>query len=50
VLVAPVVASGQVSLMLYAHGRKHGRIERAAVTRMERVCSALADTLVRLAG
>jgi hypothetical protein len=50
VLVAPVVAAGQVSLMLYAHGRKHGRIERASVARMEHVCSALADTLVRLAG
>jgi hypothetical protein len=50
VLVAPVVAAGQVSLMLYAHGRKQGRIEKSAVGRMEHVCSALANTLVRLAG
>jgi hypothetical protein len=50
VLVAPVVAGGQVSLLLYAHGRKHGRIERFAINRMEHVCSALASTLVRLAG
>lgn len=49
-LVAPVVAGGQVSLLLYAHGRNHGRIEKSAVARMEHVCSALANTLVRLAG
>jgi hypothetical protein len=50
VLVAPVVASGQVSLLLYAHGRNHGRMEKSAVSRMEHVCAALANTLVRLAG
>ena len=50
VLVAPVVAGGQVSLLLYAHGRKHGRMEKFAVSRMEHVCSALANTLMRLAG
>jgi hypothetical protein len=50
VLVAPVVAGGQVSLLLYAHGRKHGRIEKFAINRMDHVCSALANTLVRLAG
>lgn len=49
-LVAPVVAGGQVSLLLYAHGRKHGRIERFAVARLEHVCSALGNTLMRLAG
>jgi hypothetical protein len=49
-IVAPVVAGRQVSLLLYAHGRKHGRIEKFAVERMEHVCSALANTLVRLAG
>jgi hypothetical protein len=49
-VVAPVVAGGQVALLLYAHGRKHGRIEKFAVERMEHVCSALANTLVRLAG
>jgi hypothetical protein len=49
-LVAPVVAGGQVSLLLYAHGRKNGRIEKFAVARMEHVCAALANTLVRLAG
>lgn len=50
VLVAPVVAGGQVSLLLYAHGRKQGRIEKFAVARMEHVCSALGNTLMRLAG
>jgi len=50
VLVAPVIAGGQVSLLLYAHGRKHGRIDKLAVDRMEHVCSALANALVRLAG
>lgn len=50
VLVSPVVAGGQVSLLLYAHGRKHGRIEKFAVARMEHVCSALGNTLMRLAG
>lgn len=50
ILVAPVVAGGQVSLLLYAHGRKHGRIEKFALSRMEHVCSALGNTLVRLAG
>ncbi len=49
-LVAPVVTGGQASLLLYAHGLKHGRIEKFAVERMEHVCSALANTLVRLAG
>jgi len=49
-LVAPVVAGGQVSLLLYAHGRKQGRIEKFAVARMEHVCSALGRALVRLAG
>jgi hypothetical protein len=50
VLVAPVVAGGQASLLLYAHGRNHGRMEKFAVNRMEHVCAALANTLVRLAG
>lgn len=50
VLVAPVIAAGQVSLLLYAHGRKHGRLDKFAVDRMEHVCSALANALVRLAG
>jgi hypothetical protein len=50
VLVAPVVAAGQVSLLLYAHARKSGRIEKFAVARMEHVCAALANTLMRLAG
>lgn len=50
VLVAPVMAGGQVSLLLYAHGRNQGRIEKFAVARMEHVCSALGNTLMRLAG
>ena len=50
VLVAPVMAAGQVSMLLYAHARKSGRIEKYVVKRMEHVCSALANTLMRLAG
>jgi hypothetical protein len=50
VLVAPVVAAGQISMLLYAHARKSGRIEKFAVARMEHVCSALANALMRLAG
>ncbi len=50
VLVAPVIASGQTVLLLYAQGRKGGHVEEFAVHRMEYVAAALANTLVRLAG
>ena len=50
VLVAPVIASGQTALLLYAQGRKGGHMEKFAVRRMEHVVAALANTLVRLAG
>jgi Type II secretion system (T2SS), protein E, N-terminal domain len=49
VLVAPVVTAGQVPILLYAQGHNNGRIDRFAVRRMEHVCSALANTLLRLA-
>ncbi len=50
VLVAPVITAGQIPILLYAQGRNNGRIEKFAAARMEHVCSALASTLMRLAG
>jgi hypothetical protein len=50
VLVVPVVAAGRIPILLYAQGRKGGRVERFAADRIERVAAALASTLVRLAG
>lgn len=49
VLVAPVVTGGQTSLLLYAQAHNAGRIEKFAARRMEHVCSALANALLRLA-
>jgi hypothetical protein len=49
VLVAPVVTGGQAALLLYAQGHNAGRIEKFAARRMEHVCSALANALLRLA-
>ena len=48
IVVAPVVAGGAVSLLLYAHGPV--RVDGSSVSRMVKVCSALGNTLVRLAG
>jgi hypothetical protein len=50
VLVAPVIAAGQTALLLYAQARNGGRVEKFAATRLEHVCVALGNTLVRLAG
>ena len=49
VLVAPVVAADRTTMLLYAQGREGGRIERFAASRLEHVCAALGNTLVRLA-
>jgi hypothetical protein len=49
-VVAPVVVHNQCALLLYAQGRNGGRVEHFATGRLGRVCTALATTLVRLAG
>jgi hypothetical protein len=50
VLVAPVVVAERTAMLLYAQGREGGRIEKLAASRLEHVCAALGNTLVRLAG
>lgn len=49
VLVSPVIVDGLVTLLLYAHGEGHGRIDNVAASHMERVCNALSSSLLRLA-
>jgi hypothetical protein len=50
VLAAAVVAADRPAILLYAHGRRGGRIEKPTAARLEKVCAALGNTLVRLAG
>jgi hypothetical protein len=50
VLAAAVVAADRPAILLYAHGRRGGRIEKPTAARLEKVCAALGSTLVRLAG
>jgi hypothetical protein len=48
VLVAPVVVAERTAMLLYAQGREGGRIEKFVASRLEHVCAALGNTLVRL--
>ena len=48
VVVAPVIVGDQTVILLYAQGSDGGRIDRSATSRMNRVCAALANTLVRV--
>jgi hypothetical protein len=50
VLVAPVIVDSHVTLLLYAQGENGCRMTSAAVERMEQVCEALGNSLLRLAG
>jgi hypothetical protein len=49
VLVSPVIADGQVTLLLYAQDDGNGRIHELAAGQMEQVCDALSSSLLRLA-
>jgi hypothetical protein len=49
VLVSPVIADGQVTLLLYAQDDGNGRIHELAACQMEQVCEALSSSLLRLA-
>jgi hypothetical protein len=49
VLVSPVIADGQVTLLLYAQGGCGNRIDHLAASKMEQVCEALSSSLLRLA-
>lgn len=50
VLVCPVSVGGQITVLLYAQGKNGGLIDSVAANRMEHVCAALGDSLLRLAG
>jgi hypothetical protein len=50
VLVCPVLVGGQITVLLYVQGKNGGPIDPLAANRMEQVCTALGDSLLRLAG
>ena len=50
VMVCPVIVDRQISVLLYVQGKNGGMIEKVAADRLERVCEALGDSLLRLAG
>jgi hypothetical protein len=49
VLVCPVIVDSQVTLLVYAQGNQGESLDSQSANRMEQVCSALGDSLLRLA-